>query len=527
MNKELIIKECIESVNKIFNNYNDDMIFKRIHQYICNQMPIVINNYSRSLTQQTELSTEHDYFVEFFLEKNRYFYVSNTNKFFYYDGGSYHLFTEDDILFKILTSIREKTCLYPWKQKTKNNIMKRIKNTNLLDSIPESKTIQKVINLFVNSHIFNTKEEVKYFLTILGDNILKKNTNLFHIISNDAKDFIRELNNICNGFIGCNCNSSFKYKFHDHNYNLTRIININNIEEKVWLDIVMKSTIDIICVGCHYSNRYNGSDNSLIENNIDESISEQIFYLKEKTPEMVVDEFIKMYIEKTSSKIQTNLVLNKDSEITQINMKDMQYLWKHFLEHNKLPNVIFQNTFKKIIISKLSDNYNSEFESFIGLSSKHLPLIKLFLEYWNNNIIYEENDEYEYEISEIILIFKKWCFENYNNSNVIISEKKALDIISYFFPKINIEKSKNIYQIKCVLWDKKDDILCAYESFKLEIQNKYGNDEKNVSIYDFYNYYTNMFKETKLIVAKQYFEKFIFDTFENDVIDNNYLRLKI
>ena len=52
------------------------------------------------------------------------------------------------------------------------------------------------------------------------------------MISNDAKDFIRELNNICNGFIGCNCNSSFKYKFHDHNYNLTRIININNVEEK-------------------------------------------------------------------------------------------------------------------------------------------------------------------------------------------------------------------------------------------------------------------------------------------------------
>ena len=69
MNKELIIKDCLDSVNKIFNNYNDDMIFKRIHQYICNQMPIVINNYSRSLTQQTELSTEHDYFVEFFLEK--------------------------------------------------------------------------------------------------------------------------------------------------------------------------------------------------------------------------------------------------------------------------------------------------------------------------------------------------------------------------------------------------------------------------------------------------------------------------
>ena len=80
MNKELIVKECINSINKIFNNYNDEMIFKRIQQYICNQMPIVINNYSKSLTQKTDLSTEHDYFVEFFLDKNRYFYIVNTNK---------------------------------------------------------------------------------------------------------------------------------------------------------------------------------------------------------------------------------------------------------------------------------------------------------------------------------------------------------------------------------------------------------------------------------------------------------------
>lgn len=525
MNKELIMEECISSINKIFNNYNDEMIFKRIKHYICNQMPIVINNYNQSLTQQTDLSTEHDYFVEFFLNKNQYFYVSNTSKFYYYDGKTYSLYTEDDILFKILTSIREKTCLQPWKQKTKNNIMKRIKNTNLLDSIPESITIQNTINLFINSRMFNSKEEVKYFLTILGDNILKKNTNLFHIISNDCKDFIRELNNICNGFIGLNCNNTFKYKFHDHNYNLTRLLNINNIEQNIWLDIVMKYTIDIICVGCHYSNKHNGSDNSLIENNVDELISEHILYLKEKTPEIIVDEFVNMYIEKTSHKIQTNLVLNKDSEVTQINMKDMQYLWKHFLESKNLPNVIFQNTFKKLIINKLIENYNEENQSFIGLSSKQLPLIKLFLEYWNENIIYDENEEeYEYEINEIILIFKKWCSDNYN-SNITISEKKTLDIISYFFPDVNIEKSKYIYQIKSELWNKKQDILFAYDNFKSDIQNKYGNYEKNVSIYDFYNYYTNMFKETKLIVAKHYFDKFISDHFKNQLIDNNYLTL--
>tara|TARA_Y100000992_G_scaffold135590_1_gene89657 strand:+ start:29672 stop:31258 length:1587 start_codon:yes stop_codon:yes gene_type:complete len=527
MEKNDIKNECFKSIDSIFNNYDNDLIFKRIKQYICHQMPIVINNFDNSLKEKRDLSTEHDYFVELFLNKNKYFYVSNTDKFFFYDGVSYNLFKEDDILYKILSSIREKRYLLPWKHKTKNNIMKRIKNNNLLDSIPESVTIQRVINLFINSRIFNSKEETKYFLTVIGDNILKKNNNLVHIIDNNSKDFLRELNNICCGFVGTGCTNTFKYKFHDHIFNNSRLININSIDEDIWLNIIMNNTIDILCVSCHYSNRFNGSDNFLIENNIDENITEHIFYLKYKTPESIVDEFINNYIEITidADKIQSNIVINKDSEITQINIKDMQYLWRHFLNTNNLPNIIFQNNFKKIITDKLSSNFNSDCDSFIGLSSKHLPIIRLFLEYWNNTIVYNDSDnDYELEISEIVILFKKWSMDNYN-SNISISDKKALDIINYFFPDINIEDNKYIYQINTDLWDKNSDIVCAYDAFKNEIIEKYGNNEKKISMYDFYNYYTNMFKHTKLIIGKHYFDKFFNYYYPNNIDDDNYLTI--
>ncbi len=529
MSKELIIEECIDSVKKIFSNYNDDEIFNRIKQYICHQMPVVIKNYNESLQKKTDLSTEYDYFIEFFLNKNQYFYVPQTGKFFYYDNKTYtyNLYREDDILHKILLSIREKRLLQPWKYKTKNNIMKRIKNNNLLDTIPESQTIQQVIHLFTRAKIFNDKEEVKYFLTIVGDNILKKNSNLIHIVNTESKDFIRELNSICYGFIGFTCDSSFKFKFHDHVFSNTRLLNMKSVEEDIWLEILMKNTVDIICVSCHYSNRYNGSDNFLFETNVDESISDHIFYLKDRTSESIIEEFILKYIESTidTDKIQSNLVLNKDTEITKISMKDMQYLWRHFLNYQNLPNIVFQNNFKKIIIEKLNINYNSEIDSFIGLSSKYLPIIKLFLEYWNDNInIVDEENENEFEINEIVILFKKWCMDNYN-TNINLSEKKALDLISYFYPEITIDQNKFIYQIKTDLWNKNEDIICAYNSFKIELDNKYGKREKNVSIYDIYNYYTNMYRDTKLIAGKQYFERFIKEYFYERVIDDNYIKL--
>ena len=73
--------------------------------------------------------------------------------------------------------------------------MKRIKENYLLNSIPESETIQLVINA-LTTNIFPSKSAVKYFLCILGDNLLKKNNHLIHYINPNGKDFIRTLNNL-------------------------------------------------------------------------------------------------------------------------------------------------------------------------------------------------------------------------------------------------------------------------------------------------------------------------------------------
>ena len=62
----------------------------------------------------------------------------------------------------------------------KDEIINKIKNNNLFKSIPESQTIQKIINCFILYFLKQIK--TKYFLTILGDNILHKEIDQHHLV---------------------------------------------------------------------------------------------------------------------------------------------------------------------------------------------------------------------------------------------------------------------------------------------------------------------------------------------------------
>ena len=42
-------QNCIDAINKIFNEYTDPIVFNKIEQYICSSMPIVINRYNEYL----------------------------------------------------------------------------------------------------------------------------------------------------------------------------------------------------------------------------------------------------------------------------------------------------------------------------------------------------------------------------------------------------------------------------------------------------------------------------------------------
>ena len=167
-----------KTIERLYSKYADDtQIFAKMHNYICFRLPALIEEMKRTGDERRlrneYLSTEQDSFICSFLNDNQYYYCPQTELYFHYNGRHYATKREDDVLHHILTSItKECNALIPRKPQTKVYIMKRIKEMNPLKSIPESATIQSVLDSLCPA-IFSTKPAAKYFLTVLGDNLLK------------------------------------------------------------------------------------------------------------------------------------------------------------------------------------------------------------------------------------------------------------------------------------------------------------------------------------------------------------------
>jgi len=534
-------------VRELYAKYADDPYMSmKTHNYICNQLPNVLQNtfVNRQLriTRTEELTTEQDSFIETFLANNRYFYAPCTDKFFYYDGINYKVYSEDEILHNILSTITKDRNLISWKYKTKISIMKRIKENLLIKSVPESETIQRVI-MSLYPAFFSTKTEAKYFLTVLGDNIFKKNSGLNHFLQPYAKNFIKKINSISIEYLGINLLHTLKFKYHGHEYYNSRLLNFHESIKYVSIfdNIIKEIGLDMLCVACHYSMRYDNSD-EYVYSCQDTALQSYVFYLKNLNIENLITIFINEYI------TFGNVDIINDEKSSQVSWKNLQYLWKHFLNAKKLPMVVFQNPLKNILIEKMKHRYVVDTDSFSNIFSKFLPEIQRFLTFWDNTMVYDENEQ-GLEIEEIKYLFNKWR-NNQHEKIFGINDDKMVDIISYYYPDIVIESEKYIQCTKCILWDKKSDIKLALK----ELHNDKQNCNMNISIYDAYIYYckyhyhitcsspnsntTNEFtfddvvinsninnntSNRPFIVHKSYFYKYILDNLKEYVIDNTYI----
>lgn len=538
MNREV----AITTINAIYDKYeNNTYMLSKTNNYIINQLPTILDNINTTHIERQqrieELTQNQDQFIESFLNNNQYFYIPSTENFFFYDGIHYQQFNEDDILYHILSTISREKELSSWKQSTKNAIMKRIRENSLIKSIPESETIQFVIDSLCPL-LFKTRTEAKYFLTILGDNIQRKNTNIIHYIDAKSKHFIRNFNNFCQMWIGQSFYQTFKHKYHDHDYNDCRVITISDFVkvETVWNSIITQTGLDMICVACHYSERYGSSDNYALQYSNDAELINDVFYLKQNTTADIIKTFVSEYL---NVEQRTTLNIDTLSRNTQITWRDMQYLWKNFLEARRLPSIMFFQTLKTQLVASLSQYYNESTDSFVGICSKHLPEIQKFLAYWEETIIVDEN-EMDFEIEEIIILFRKWCATN-NETATNLNDKQILDVISYFYPELEIERDKYVSHVRSTIWDKQLDIQVALDNMKNSIREKNGqkngqqNSDRsqtpslrsNISIYDAYRfyckYYSNLNTVNKLIVSKAYFEKYVFDNLSQYIVDSKFL----
>jgi len=522
---------CINTISGLLSKYKDnEYMIQRIKNHIITYLPNTLENelknHEERINRNTYLTNEQQLFIQVFLSKNKYFYLPNNNLFYEYDGQKYLIIKEDDIIHKLLSSISKERILLDWKHKTKTNIIKQIKERNLFSSIPETDTIQNVLNVLYPA-FFSSKNAAKYFLAIIGDNILKKNQNLIFLVTQQTKQFLNEIDNVALSSI-CNNNTAhnFMTKYHEnHSYENCRLIKINdNFSNEVWRELLKKIGLDLLCVAAHYSKRYENSD-TFIENKSDEDLNSYTYYLKNTTQNAIVDDFCNKYM------ISTTTIDCK------IEWKNLHFVWKQFLSNGNLPNVIYSNSLKQLLKERYE--YNEETDSFIGITSKYLPLYSDFIKFWENTIqqdvTYSDFDinmslfYNEIEVDELSSLFKVWAKEQITEpllTNGTISEENIVKILKHFFPTIEIIEDKYVLNVASKMWDKIKDIQDSFEFIKEHIKNEYK--LALISFDDAYNYYYKFcnINFLKNIVSKRYFEKYLYYKLADHIVYEKFIETK-
>ena len=509
----------IVDLTELYNKYKDSpYMINRLQTFLTN-LPNMLDSenkkYEERVSRMNELTMEQDNFFKVYLSKHQYFYMPYNNIYYEYDGKTYRIIKDDDIHHHLLSTITDEGKLMAWKHKTKQTIIKQIKERSLFKSVPETYTIQNVLGFLQT--IFETRTEAKYFLTIIGDCILKKNINQnMYFINANIKKLILLIDSIAYVTTGNSIMNNFISKYHDsHDITNYRLIKTNEtaISHDIMKDALNKIGIDLLCIAAHYSERYGNSDNYLVTKA--ENIEPYALFLSQNSIDTIINKFIKQCISIKEGS-ETNIC-------NTLSWKNMHYIWKQYLSSISIPNMIYANNLKDILKGKLSfielgDETNKE-PIFTNVTSKYLPSVSSFISFWNTHITILSgsgsgpNTDDEYEVDEIATLYKLSEFKN-----VSISDKDIIKMIHHYFsPQVEIIDNKYITNISCNLWSKQDDILNFLDVYKGSINNiKKKNDL--ISFDELYKAYKSFCQAKQLvdkdkrllpIVSKQFFEKIV------------------
>jgi len=526
--------EAIEQLNELITSYQalepalKQWKLNRLYTHLKN-LPTVLDaeqkKYDERVTRINELTMEHDNFHKVFLSKHQYYYMPYNNLYYEYDGKTYQIIKDDEIHHRLLSTITDEGKLISWKHKTKQNMIRSIKERSLLKSVPETYTIQNVLG-FLNT-IFETKSEAKYFLTVIGDCILKKSGSLLFFVNPCTKKLVSFIDSIAYVTTGNSIINNFISKYHEtHNTSSYRLIKTNNtISSEIIKDVLNKIGIDFLCVAAHYSDRYGSSDDYL--NTTSDVESGYTLYFTKNTIDQIIDEFLNKCIESTNIPVSepTNILMEPEYKLT---WKNMHYIWKNYLSSINVPNMIYSSNLKTSIKTRLQFTEEGNDICFVNVTSKFLPAISNFLSFWDKHITITNTNnsdinafDDEYEIDEIVTIYKQYIHITNANTNINIpnniSDEDVIKIISHYFsPYVEVIERKYVTNIRCNLWLKTDDIIQLLDNYKEKsiLNSESVNDL--ISFDDLYKSYRTFCqakviveKTVCLIVSKQFFEKFV------------------
>jgi hypothetical protein len=550
------LPDTIAILSEIWNTNavipGNEYILERIHAYVKTQLPQSIKNYQTAHaereTRKKSLAVTADEITETFLNKTKYFYCPASELYFTYNNQvRYSLIHEDESHHRILSDITvsdvtsaSASGTSAIKYRIKNKIIKSIQSRDILSSIPESRTIQNVIGLLYPA-LFRTRDHAKYFLTILGDILLKKSTSasasasasaaLVYFVPPLAKEFIKDLGAEAGGLFGLNSgafSTVFKFKYYEHQYKDCRIVDIyasataasasasasastSSLLRLSHLPELKSAIIDLFCVAAHYSHRFGCADDFLRLHCKTPEVGTHARFLCERTDPQIISEFVEYATEPASA----------DHEIS---MTNMLYLWKMYLSEFRLPTMFFAATLR----AKLAEYAGSTAsDAFPHRTSRYLPVVSQFRQFWGEHCVVNDT-EIELEIDELSTLFKDYAapLGSANLASASASDTTLLGILRHFYPDVIIEDDKYILNVGCLLWNKTAEINEYLEQFRDHCV------ALNLSfpqpLYNAYEYYCGKcyLAAKRRIISKRYFEKYFVEEYAEYLDDNGMITIK-
>jgi len=590
------LPDTIAILSEIWNTNaaipDNEYVLERIHAFVKTQLPQSIKNYQTAHaereTRKKSLELLADEITETFLNKTKYFYCPASELYFTYNNQvRYSVIHEDEIHHRILSftssapstfsaSADSVTISAPVseaysasaapstfgasassagcpnestsistsganiasaaKYKIKNKIIKSIQSRDILSSIPESRTIQNVIGLLYPA-LFRTRDHAKYFLTILGDVLLKKSAPLIYFIPPASKEFIKDLGGECYGLFGSGSNTfagAFKFKYYEHQYKDCRIVDIHapaasssSVSGSAsvaphrpthlrlsHMPELKSSTIDLFCVAAHYSHRFGSADGFLEHHCKTTEVATHAWFFRGRTEQQIINEFVDHSTEPASSE-------------NGITMPNMLYLWKLYLADFRLPSMIFAASLRSKLAeytTSVSASVSASNDVFPNRTSRYLPIVSQFRRFWGEQCFINDA-EIELEIDELSTLFNEYAGGTCVAATSA-SDATLLGILRHFYPDVIIEDDKYILNVGCLLWDKKAEINEYLEQFKNQCVTQ------NLSfpqpLYNAYEYYCGKcyLAEKRRIISKRYFEKYFVDEYAEYLDENEMITIK-
>ena len=113
----------IQKVMELYAKYeSNDYMLNRLNSHIFTILPNTLEleheNYNERTLRTNALQSMQETFIKVFLDKHKYYHIPSSGHYYEYVDDTYTICKEDDIHYKLLSTISEDRSLMDWKYKT-------------------------------------------------------------------------------------------------------------------------------------------------------------------------------------------------------------------------------------------------------------------------------------------------------------------------------------------------------------------------------------------------------------------------